>query len=63
MTYISEVDRTRLNDLLANAQQRLNTLKEIVATTNDSLSGSDIRIAIGDVITPLNIALDAAETL
>ena len=63
MTYISEVDRTRLNDLLANDQQRLNTLKEIVATTNDSLSGSDIRIAIGDVITPLNIALDAAETL
>ncbi|KAA8739143.1 hypothetical protein FE275_19460 [Pseudomonas koreensis] len=63
MTYISEVDRTHLNDLLASAQQRLITLKEIVATTNDSLSGSDIRIAIGDVITPLNIALDAAETL
>lgn len=63
MTYISEVDRTHLNDLLANAQQRLNTLKEIVATTNDSLSGSDIRIAIGDAITPLNIALEAAEKL
>lgn len=63
MTYISEVDRTHLNDLLANAQQRLNTLKEIVATTNDSLSGSDIRIAIGDAIPPLNIALEAAEKL
>jgi len=63
MTYISEVDRTHLIDLLASAQQRLDTLKAIVATTNDSLSGSDIRIAIGDVITPLNIALDAAETL
>lgn len=63
MTYISEVDRTHLTDLLVSAQQRLNTLKEIVATTNDSLSGSDIRIAIGDAITPLNIALQAAETL
>lgn len=63
MTYISEVDRTHLNDLLVIAQQRLDTLKEIVATTNDSLSGSDIRIAIGDVVTPLNIALEAAETL
>lgn len=63
MTYISEVDRTHLNNLLVVAQQRLNTLKEIVATTNDSLSGSDIRIAVGDVITPLNIATEAAETL
>ncbi|WP_414916946.1 hypothetical protein [Pseudomonas sp. IT-P395] len=63
MTYISEVNRTHLINLLASAQQRLNTLKEIVATTNDSLSGSDIRIAIGDAITPLNIALEAAETL
>ncbi len=63
MTYISEVDRTHLNDLLVISQQRLDTLKEIVATTNDSLSGSDIRIAIGDVVTPLNIALEAAETL
>lgn len=63
MTYISEVDKTQLNGLLASAQQRLDTLKEIVATTNDSLSGSDIRIAIGDAITPLNIALEAAEKL
>ena len=63
MTYISEVDRTHLIDVLASAQQRLNTLKEIVATTNDSLSGSDIRIAIGDAITPLNLAYEAAEKL
>jgi hypothetical protein len=63
MTYISEVDRTHLNDLLVVAQQRLNTLKEIVATTNDSFSGSAIRIGIGDAITPLNIAHEAAETL
>lgn len=37
MTYISEVDRTHLISLLGSAQQRLDTLKEIVATTNDSL--------------------------
>lgn len=63
MTYISEVDRTHLKELLAIAQQRLDTLKEIVATTNDSLSGSDIRIAIGDAITLLNLAYEAAEKL
>ncbi|WP_256671211.1 hypothetical protein [Pseudomonas gelidaquae] len=50
-------------DLLVIAQQRLNTLKEIVATTNDDCSGSDIRMAIGDAITPLNIALEDAEAL
>jgi hypothetical protein len=63
MTYISEIERHQLLDLLGIAQQRLNTLKEIVTTTNDSLSGSDIRIAIGDAITPLNIAQEVAETL
>ncbi|MNW22432.1 hypothetical protein D3C71_2238900 [compost metagenome] len=63
MTYISEIERQQLLNLLGIAQQRLNTLKEIVTTTNDSLSGSDIRIAIGDAITPLNIAQEAAETL
>ncbi|MDR8387433.1 hypothetical protein MKS85_18060 [Pseudomonas sp. JL2] len=63
MAFIPEVERHQLLDLLVIAQQRLNTLKEIVTTTNDSLSGSDIRIAIGDAITPLNIALEAADTL
>lgn len=63
MSYISNLERNHLLDLLVIAQQRLDTLKEIVATTNDSLSGSDIRIAIGDAITPLNIAHEAAETL
>jgi len=62
MTYISDLERNHLLDLLAIAQQRLDTLKEIAATTNDSLSGTDIRIAIGDAITPLNIAHESAET-
>lgn len=63
MAFIPEVERHQLLDLLVIAQQRLNTLKEIITTTNDSLSGSDIRIAIGDAITPLNVALEAADTL
>lgn len=63
MASIPEVERHQLLDLLVIAQQRLNTLKEIVTTTNDSLSGSDIRMAIGDAMTPLNIALEAADTL
>ncbi|WP_278940674.1 hypothetical protein [Pseudomonas helleri] len=63
MTYISEKDRQHLLDLLAIAQQRLNTLKEIAATTNNSCSGTDIRLAIGDAITPLNIAHESAELL
>ncbi|MBT2339440.1 MULTISPECIES: hypothetical protein [Pseudomonas] len=63
MTYIPEVERHQLLDLLVIAQQRLDTLKDIVATTNDPCSGTDIRLAIGDAITPLNIALEAAEAL
>ena len=63
MTYISEKDRQHLLDLLAIAQQRLSTLKEIAVTTNNSCSGTDIRLAIGDAITPLNIAHESAELL
>jgi|GEM_PF-1960058 len=63
MTYIPEVERHQLLDLLDIAQQRLDKLRDIVATTNDSCSGTDIRLAIGDAITPLNIALEAAEAL
>ncbi|MDE1528180.1 hypothetical protein HBO10_01680 [Pseudomonas sp. WS 5503] len=63
MTYILEEERKHLSDLLVIAQQRLNTLKEIVATTNHDCSGTDIRLAIGDAITPLNIAHEAAEAL
>jgi hypothetical protein len=63
MTCISEVEKHQLLDLLVIAQQRLDTLKEIITTANHGISGSDIRIAIGDAITPLNIAHEAAETL
>lgn len=63
MTYIPEENRKQLLDLLVVAQQRLDTLKEIVTTTNDGFSGSEIRLAIGDAITPLNIAHETAETL
>lgn len=63
MTYILEEKRKHLSDLLVIAQQRLDTLKEIVGTTNNDLSGTDIRMAIGDAITPLNIALEDAEAL
>lgn len=63
MAFISEVERHQLLDLLAVAQQRLDTLKEIVTTTNDELSGTDIRMAIGDAITPLNIAHEVAQAL
>lgn len=63
MTYIPEVERHQLLDLLVIAQQRLDMLRDIVATTNDACSGTDIRLAIGDAIAPLNIALEAAEAL
>lgn len=63
MTHILEEERKHLLDLLVIAQQRLDTLKEIVATTNHDCSGSDIRMAIGDAITPLNIAYEHAEAL
>ncbi|ROM60401.1 hypothetical protein [Pseudomonas rhodesiae] len=63
MTHILKEERKHLLDLLVITQQRLNTLKEIVATTNNECSGTDIRMAIGDAITPLNIALEDAEAL
>jgi hypothetical protein len=63
MTCISEVKRHQLLDLLLIAQQRLDTLKEIITTANSDVSGSDIRIAIGDAITPLVIAQEAADAL
>ncbi|QPG61222.1 hypothetical protein HFV04_017025 [Pseudomonas sp. BIGb0427] len=63
MTELPVKDRERLIGLLIKAQQRLDTLKETVHTANGSLAGSDIRIAIGDAITPLNIALEVAESI
>lgn len=49
--------------MLAKAQQRLDTLKETVQTANDEMAGSDIRMGIDDVLTPLNIALEEAEAI
>lgn len=63
MNDLLEKKREVLVEMLAKAQQRLDTLKETVQTANDSFAGSDIRIAIGDAITPLNIAFEVAEMI
>ncbi|ROM20969.1 hypothetical protein [Pseudomonas protegens] len=63
MNDLLEKERENLLQLLAKAQQRLDTLKETVKTANGGLAGMDIRIAIGDAITPLNIAFDIAEPI
>ncbi|MFJ2384265.1 hypothetical protein [Pseudomonas protegens] len=63
MNDLLENERENLLQLLAKAQQRLDTLKETVKTANGGLAGMDIRIAIGDAITPLNIAFDIAEPI
>ncbi|WP_065760985.1 hypothetical protein [Pseudomonas defluvii] len=63
MNDLLENNREQLIELLAKAQLRLDTLKETVRRANGGLAGSDIRIAIGDAITPLNIALEVAETI
>ncbi|WP_053157202.1 hypothetical protein [Pseudomonas protegens] len=63
MNYLLENERESLLQLLAKAQQRLDTLKETVKTANGGLAGMDIRIAIGDAITPLNIAFEIAEPI
>ena len=48
---------------MAKAQERMNTLKETVETTNATDAGIDLCFAIEDTITPLNIALEIAEQL
>lgn len=63
MNDLLENERENLLQLLAKAQQRLDTLKETVKTANGGLAGMDIRIAIGDAITPLIIAFEIAEPL
>ncbi|KAF0863942.1 hypothetical protein ABE458_01250 [Pseudomonas protegens] len=63
MNDLLENERENLLQLLAKAQQRLDTLKETVKTANGGLAGMDIRIAIGDAITPLNVAFEIAEPL
>ncbi len=63
MNDLLENERENLLQLLAKTQQRLDTLKETVKTANGGLAGMDIRIAIGDAITPLNVAFEIAEPL
>ncbi|MCP1500625.1 hypothetical protein J2Y86_005332 [Pseudomonas migulae] len=63
MNNFLDKDLDYLSALLVIAQQRLDTLKQTVSSANETASASDIRIAIGDAITPLNIAYEAAETL
>lgn len=63
MNELLEENREQLIELLVKAQQRLNTLKETVSRANGDLAGMDIRIAIGDAITPLNIAFEIAEPM
>lgn len=63
MNDLLENERENLLQLLAKAQQRLDTLKETVKTANGGLAGMDIRIAIGDAITPLSVAFEIAEPL
>ncbi|WP_339071164.1 hypothetical protein WIN67_10390 [Pseudomonas idahonensis] len=63
MNDLLENERENLLQLLAKAQQRLDTLKETVKTANGGLAGTEIRIAIGDAITPLSVAFEIAEPL
>ncbi|HBP6689780.1 TPA: hypothetical protein L6B04_16065 [Pseudomonas aeruginosa] len=63
MNVLLEKNREKLTELLASAQQRLDTLKETVQRANGDSAGSDIRIAIDDTITPLRIAFEVAEPI
>lgn len=63
MNILLEKNREKLTELLASAQQRLDTLKETVKGANGDSAGSDIRIAIDDAITPLRIAFEVAEPI
>ncbi|RSC26472.1 hypothetical protein EGT09_08605 [Pseudomonas putida] len=63
MSDLLESERENLLRLLAKTQQRLDTLKETVRTANDGMAGSDIRMGIDDVITPLKIAFEIAEPI
>ncbi|MEB5930978.1 hypothetical protein MXL15_02025 [Pseudomonas mosselii] len=63
MNDLLEKNRELLLEMLEKAQQRLDTLKETVNTANDGMAGSDIRMGIDDVITPLKIAFEVAEPI
>jgi len=63
MNKLLDKDLDHLSALLDIAQRRLDTLKQTISNANETASASDVRIAIDDAITPLNIAYEAAETL
>ncbi len=47
--------------MLDHAQQRLDTLRQVVANANGESTDSDIRIAIDDALTPLKLAEEVME--
>lgn len=61
MANLNDQTREELLSVLDRAQQRLDTLRETVRTAKGSLADSHIRMAIGDAITPLNIAFEIME--
>ncbi len=63
MTNLSDDIREQLEHMLEKAQQRLDTLRQTLASTKPGDNTSALRIAIGDAITPLNIAAEIAEPL
>ncbi len=63
MTNLNDDIREQLEHMLEKAQQRLDTLRQTLASTKPGDSTSALRIAIGDAITPLNIAAEIAEPL
>ncbi|MDQ7987318.1 hypothetical protein QYS36_20445 [Pseudomonas sp. G34] len=63
MTYLNDDVRKQLERVLDRAQQRLDTLRQTVESTNPDDDGSALRIAIGDAMAPLQIAAEIAEPL
>ena len=63
MAYLNQDIREKLLGMLDHAQQRLDTLREVASTANGEFAGSEIRIAIDDAITPLNLAAEVAEQI
>lgn len=63
MADLNQDIRENFLSLMDHAQRRLDTLREVVGSANGECAGSEIRIAIGDAITPLNLALEVAEGL
>lgn len=63
MADLNQDVREKLLRLLDRAQQRLDTLREVIGSANGDCNGSAIRIAIGDAITPLKLAEEDAEEL